>query len=142
MIDINKNNRVSIDENGILTIHTDNATWVHGDVTTEIKGDYVISSDALNKLMVLMTENPMMLCYAHTAWHAHDYTPMVYNKLITTDKGIAEEIEKMNIAYKKAHDELEVVKRERDLEKSKRVSFEKKIEEFNKTRHWWERKLE
>jgi hypothetical protein len=83
----------------------------------------------------------MMLCYAHTAWHAHDYTPMVYNKLITTDKGIAEEIERMNIAYKKAHDELEVVKRERDWEKTKNENLTRKIEEYNQSRHCWERKI-
>lgn len=138
----NENNkRVHINEDGILTITNDNANWVNGDVTTEIKGDYNISADALNKLIVMMTENPMMICHTHTGWYNKDYSPKVYNTLITTDKDIVEEIEKINIAYKKAHDELEVVKRERDLEKFTRVSFEKKIEEFNKSRHWWERKI-
>lgn len=141
MTEINENNRVSIDENGILTIHTDNATWVQGDVTTEIKGDYVISSDALNKLMVMMTGNPMMLCYAHTAWHAHDYTPMVYNKLITTDKGIAEEIERMNIAYKKLREELEVVKAECRGVKLNYNAVMTQIKKFNDSRHYWERKI-
>jgi hypothetical protein len=142
MIEIDEKKQVSIDESGILTIHSDNAKWVQGDVTTEIKGDYVINSESLHRLMVMMTENPMLLCYVRTNWYYQDYYPNVHNTLITTDKEIAEELEKMNIAYKKAREELEVVKRERDLEKSKRISFEKKIEEFNKSRRWWERKLE
>lgn len=135
------NKRVTIDDSGILTICNDNAKWVHGDTSTNIEGDYVISAESLQRLMVMMTENPIMVCATNTGWYSHDYTPSVYNTLITTDKDIAEEVEKMNIAYKKAHEELEVVKRERDLEKFKRISFENKIEEFNKSRHWWQRKI-
>lgn len=142
MIEINEQKRVNIDDSGILTIGNDNAKWVHGDTSTNIEGDYVISAESLRRLMVLMTENPLMVCDIHTCWYSHEYTPSVYNTLITTDKDIAEEITKMNAAYKKAHDELEVVRRERDLEKFNRISFEKKIEEFNNSRHWWERKLD
>jgi hypothetical protein len=142
MIEIDEKKQVSIDESGILTIHSDNATWVQGDVTTEIKGDYVINSESLHRLMVMMTKNPMLLCYVRTNWYYQDYYPSVHSTLITTDKEIAEELEKMHKAYEKAKKELEVVKRERDLEKFKRISFEKKIEEFNKSRHWWQGKLE
>lgn len=142
MIEINEKKRVIIDDSGILTIGNDNGKWVHGDTSTNIEGDYVISAESLQRLMVMMTENPIMVCSTHTSWYTKDYMPNVSCELITTDKEIAEEVTKMNIAYKKANDELEVVKRERDLEKFKRVSFEKKIEEFNKTRHWWQCKLE
>lgn len=142
MIEINEKKRVSIDESGILTIGNDNAKWMHGDTSTNIEGDYVISAESLQRLMVMMTENPMMICYTNTGWYIKDYSPKVYNTLITTDKDIAEEIEKMNIAYKKAHEDLEVVKRERDWEKVKCGNLTRKIEEYNETRHWWERKLE
>ena len=141
MIGINDNKRVSIDDSGILTIGNDNAKWVHGDTSTDIDGDYVISSDSLRRLMVMMTENPMMLCYVHTSWYNKDYNPKVYSILITTDKDIAEEVERMNIAYKKAHEELEVVKRDRNWEKVKCENLTRKIEEYNNSRHWWERKL-
>lgn len=141
MIEINEQKRVNIDDSGILTIGNDNAEWVHGDTSTNIDGDYVISAESLQRLMVLMTENPMMVCSTHTSWYISDYTPRVNNTLITTDKEIAEEVEKMNIAYKKAHEELEVVKRERDWEKAKNENLTKKIEGYNKSRHCWERKL-
>lgn len=156
MIEINEKKRVNIDDSGILTIGNDNGKWVHGDTSTNIEGDYVISAESLQRLMVMMTENPMMICNTYTSWYAKDYMSNVSCELITTDKEISEEVtkmniaykkayeevERMNIAYKKANDELEVVKREKDLEKVTRINFEKKIEEFNKTRHWWERKLE
>lgn len=142
MIEINEKKRVNIDESGILTIGNDNAKWVHGDTSTNIDGDYIISAESLRRLMVMITENPIMVCTTHNRWYLKDYMPNVSCELITTDKEITEEITKMNVAYKKANDELEVVKRERDLEKVKRVNFEKKIEEYNKSRHWWERKLE
>lgn len=142
MIEINEKKRVNIDDSGILTIGNDNGKWVHGDTSTNIEGDYIISAESLQRLMVMMTENPIMVCSTHTSWYAKDYMPNVSCELITTDKEITEEITKMNVAYKKANDELEVVKRERDLEKFKRISFEKKIEEFNKSSHWWQRKLE
>lgn len=141
MIEINEKKRVSIDEAGILTIGNDNAKWVHGDTSTDIEGNYVISAESLKRLMVLMTDNPIMVCSTHTSWYIKDYMPKVSCELITTDKDIAEEVEKMNIAYKKAHEELEVVKRERNWEKVKCENLTRKIEEYNKSRHWWERKL-
>lgn len=141
MIEIDEKKQVSIDESGILTIHNDNAKWVQGDVTTEIKGDYVISGESLQRLMVMMTKNPMLLCYVRTNWYYDDYSPSVHNTLITTDKDIAKELKEMNKAYEKAKEELEVVKRERDWEKVKNENLTKKIEEYNKSRHCWERKI-
>lgn len=141
MIEIDEKKRVSIDESGILTIGNDNAKWVHGDTSTHIDGDYIISTESLQRLMVMMTENPMMICHIHTDWYNRDYSPKVYCTLVTADKDIAEEIAKMNKAYKKAHEDLEVVKHERNREKVKCVNLTRKIEAFNDSRHWWERKL-
>ena len=141
MIEINEKKRVSIDDSGILTISNDNAKWVHGDTSTDIEGNYVISADDLRRLTVMMTENPIMVCSTQTGWYIKDYSPQVYNTLITTDKDIAEEVERMNIAYKKAYEELETIKCERNREKVKCENLTRKIEEYNKSRHWWERKL-
>lgn len=141
MIEINEKKRVNIDGSGILTIGNDNAKWVHGDTSTNIDGDYIISAESLKRLMVLMTKKPIMVCSTHTSWYTKDYMPNVSCELITTDKDIADEITKMNIAYKKANEELEVVKRDRNWEKIKNENLTKKIEEYNKSRRWWERKL-
>lgn len=129
------NKRVRINEDGILTITNDNATWVNGDVTTEIKGDYNISADDLRRLMVMMTGQDMIVRNVNTWWYVDDYKPkLINNALITTNKAVAEEIEAMHEAYDKR------IKSERavayDYEKLK-----EKVEKFNKSRRWWERKI-
>jgi hypothetical protein len=131
----NNNKRVHINEDGILTIINDNANWVNGDVTTEINGDYNISADDLRRLMVMMTGQDMMVNSVHTWWYVDDYKPkLINNTFITTNKAVAEEIEAMHEAYDKR------IKSERavayDYEE-----LRKKIEKFNKSRRWWERKI-
>lgn len=133
------NKRVSINEDGILTITNDNATWVNGDVTTDINGDYNISADDLRRLMVMMTGQDMIVRNVHTWWYIDDYKPKLVNDvindaIITTNKAIAEEIEAMHKAYD------ERVKSERAATYDYN-ELQKKIEKFNKSRHWWERKL-
>lgn len=129
------NNRVRINEDGILTITNDNATWVNGDVTTEIKGDYTISADDLRHLMVMMTGQDMIVRDVHTWWYADDYRPkLVNNTLITTNKEVAEEIEAMHEAYDKR------IKSERAAAYDYN-ELKEKIEKFNKSRRWWERKI-
>lgn len=129
------NNRVRINEDGILTITNDNATWVNGDVTTEIKGDYTISADDLRRLMVMMTGQDMIVRDVHTWWYIDDYRPkLVNNTLITTNKEVAEEIEAMHEAYDKR------IKSEREAAYDYE-ELRKKIEKFNKSRRWWERKI-
>lgn len=131
----NNNKRVHINEDGILTITNDNANWVNGDVTTEINGDYNISADDLRRLMVMMTGQDMMVNSVNTWWYVDDYKPkLINNTFITTNKAVAEEIEAMHEAYDKR------IKSERavayDYEE-----LRKKIEKFNKSRRWWERKI-
>ena len=129
------NKRVRINEDGILTITNDNATWVNGDVTTEIKGDYTISADDLRRLMVMMTGQDMIVRDVHTWWYVDDYKPKLINtSLITTNKEVAEEIEAMHEAYDKR------IKSERAATYDYN-ELKKKIENFNKSRRWWERKI-
>ena len=131
----NNNKRVHINEDGILTITNDNATWVNGDVTTEINGDYNISADDLRRLMVMMTGQDMMVNSVHTWWYVDDYKPkLINNTFITTNKAVAEEIEAMHKAYDKRV----------ESERAAAYDYEelrKKIEKFNKSRRWWERKI-
>lgn len=129
------NKRVRIDESGILTIINDNATWVNGDTTTDIKGDYAIGEHDLKRLMVMMSGQDMMVKEVDTWWYTDDYArTKITNNLITTNKEIAEEIEEMHTTYnKKIKSEHKAT---RDYEELRR-----KVEEFNKSRRWWERKL-
>lgn len=131
----NNNKRVHINEDGILTITNDNANWVNGDVTTEINGDYNISADDLRRLMVMMTGQDMMVNSVHTWWYVDDYKPkLINNTFITTNKAVAEEIEAMHEAYDKRIKSERAVAYDYDR-------LREKIEKFNKSRRWWERKI-
>ena len=131
----NNNKRVHINEDGILTITNDNANWVNGDVTTEINGDYNISADDLIRLMVMMTGQDMVIHDIDTRWYVCDWEPAtVSSTVITTNKALAEEIESMHKAYdNRVKSENKAT---RDYEE-----LRKKIEKFNKSRRWWERKI-
>lgn len=130
------NKRIHINEDGILTITNDNATWVNGDVTTDIRGDYNIGADDLRRLMTMITgQDMMMITKADTWWYATDYKPKtIDNTIITTNKAIADEIEEMNKAY---HQRIK-------SEHAATYDYNKlkeKVEKFNESRHWWERKI-
>ena len=133
----NNSKRVHINEDGILTITNDNATWVNGDVTTEIKGDYNISADDIRRLMVMITEQDMIVHQIDSWWYVNDFgsDPKTFkDKLITTNKEVADEIEELNKAY---HQRIK-------SEHAARYDYKElkeKIEEFNKSRRWWERKI-
>lgn len=138
MIEINEKKRVRINEEGILTITNDNATWVNGDVTTEIEGNYIIDADDLRHLMVMITGQDIIVHHVDSWWYFNDFGSnprTVKDRLITTNKDIADEIEELNKAY---HQRVKSEKAATDDYKE----LQAKIEKFNKSRHWWERKLE
>jgi hypothetical protein len=129
------NKRVRINEDGILTITNDNATWVNGDVTTDINGDYNISANDLRRLMVMMTGQDMIIRDVHTWWYVDDYKPKIINNtVITTNTAVAEEIEAMHKAYDERTKSEKVARYDYN-------ELREKVEKFNKTRRWWERKI-
>ena len=129
------NKRVHINEDGILSIINDNATWVNGDVTTDISGEYTISANDLKRLTVMMTGQDMVLHDIDTRWYVCDWEPStVSSTVMTTNKALAEEIESMHKAYDNR------VKSENKATRDYKELL-KKIENFNKSRHWWERKI-
>ena len=136
--------RVRIDDSGILSISSDNATWVNGDVTTDIEGEYSISADDLRRLMVMMTGQDMMRVRTITnTWLYNHYSSPSSTSCtwITSNEAIAEEIEKMHVAYNKANSERENAKIENRNIKQKYNEVMTQIEKFNNSRHWWERKI-
>ncbi len=136
--------RVRVDESGILSIMNDNATWTNGDVTTDIVGEYSISADDLRRLMVMMTGQDMMRVrtIANTVLNIHyPCQPSTSCTWITSNEAIAEEIEKMHVAYDKANSECENAKIENRSIKRNYNAVMSQIKKFNNSRHWWERKI-
>jgi hypothetical protein len=136
--------RVRVDESGILSITNDNATWTNGDVTTDIAGEYSISADDLRRLMVMMTGQDMMHVRTIVNSWQHSHYPCqssTSNTWITSNEAIAEEVEKMHMAYNKANSDLEDAKIECRNVKLNYNAVMTQIKKFNDSRHWWERKL-
>lgn len=136
--------RVRVDESGILSISNDNATWVNGDVTTDIDGEYRISADDLRRLMVMVTGQDMMRVRTIVNSWQHSHYPCqssTLNTWITSNEVIAEEVDKMHVAYNKANSDLEDVKTECRNVKLNYNAVMTQIKKFNDSRHWWERKL-
>ena len=141
--DYESKKRVRVDDSGILSISTDNASWVNGDVTTDIEGEYTISADDLRRLMVMMTgQDTMQVRTVVTSW-LREYYPCNYthNTWITSNEAIAEEIERMHVAYNKANSDCENAKIENQNIKRNYNAVMTQIERFNNSRHWWERKI-
>lgn len=142
--DYESKKRVRVDESGILSISTDNATWVNGDVTTDIEGEYTISADDLRRLMVMITGQDMMRVRTIVNSWQHSHYPCqssTLNTWITSNEVIAEEVEKMHIAYNKANSDLEDAKTECRNVKLNYNAVMAQIKKFNDSRHWWERKI-
>lgn len=141
MADLESKKRVRIDESGVLSIANDNALWVNGDVTTDIAGDYTINADDLRRLMVMMTGQDMMqVRTVVSSWH-YPCESTTYNTWITSDETMATEIEKMHRAYDKANSDLDFASTALRNINRKYDDVVAQIEEFNKSRHWWERKI-
>lgn len=144
MADCESKKRVRIDNSGILSIENSNALWVNGDVTTDIAGDYIISADDLRRLMVMMTgQDTMQVRTVVNSWQYkhYPYESTTYNTWITSNEAMAEEIEKMHVAYNKANSDCENAKIENRNIKLNYNSVMTQIEKFNNSRHWWERKI-
>lgn len=142
--DYESKKRVRVDDSGILSISTDNATWTNGDVTTDIEGEYTISADDLRRLMVMMTGQDMMRVrtivntWQNIHYPSHPSTSCTW---ITSNEAIAEEIERMHVAYNKANSDCESAKIENRNIKRNYNAIMTQIEKFNNSRHWWERKI-
>lgn len=144
MTDLESKKRVRIDESGVLSIANDNALWVNGDVTTDIAGDYIINADDLRRLMVMMTGQDMMQVRTVVNSWQHRHYPCestTYNTWITSNEAIAAEIEKMHRAYDKANSDLDSESTALRNINRKYDEVMAQIEEFNESRHWWERKI-
>lgn len=105
-------NKVSISEEGKLVIHTDNATLIDGNVTTEI----------CNKTFEISGIDLMKI------------QAMLREKKVSciTFKDFLNQYSYIFIGENA--DNKEIVKRCTELET--------RIQEFNNSRHWWERKME
>lgn len=134
MIEINKNKRVVINEDGKVIISNDNALIEEHGTHSDISGNYAIDDISVCRLMTALNGS-----------HTIKETSIIYGlrhfSIFTNDEGINAKFEefkniidgdvKNNEAYKSKIEEL----------RARVFTLECQIEQFNSTRHWWERKL-
>jgi hypothetical protein len=153
MSEINENKRrVIIDENGKMTIYNDNATITADSTSYELTGDYHIGADSILRL----------LANAGTKSYLKErvfYTGHWDTLLLSKDEDILQHFDKMESRIKATYDTYEekIKRLEHEIDRLTKLQIEKdthlyearsrlsnindRINSFNSTRHWWERKL-
>lgn len=152
MPEIKDKRRVIIDENGKITIHNDNATITADNTSFELTGDYHIGADSV--LRLLANEGTKSYLKERTF-----YTTNFHTLLLSKDEDILQHFDKMESRCKATYDlyEEKIKRLEHDKDELTKLLIEKddyinearfrlsnindRINSFNSTRHWWERKL-
>lgn len=113
------NGEVLVDSNNRMVICTDNAMVENGVVSTDIQGKtFEISGTDVLRIQALLAEKKTTCIHTGGFW-GNSITYVIVGE---------------NAEYQEAV--------EQNIELNKRIAvLDKRIEEFNKSRHWWERKL-
>lgn len=152
MPEIKDKRRVIIDENGKITIHNDNATITADATSFELTGDYPIDADSVLRLLANEETKSYLKERSFCTGNFHTL-------LLSKDEDILQHFDKMESRCKATYDTYEekIKRLEHEKEELKKLLLEKdkniteaifrlsninnRINSFNDTRHWWERKL-
>lgn len=134
MIEINRNKRVVINEDGKVIISNDNALIEEHTTYSDISGNYAIDDISVLRLMTALnaihiTKESDLRCGSRylTIYSNNEDIKAKFEELKNT---INEDV-KNNEVYISKIAEL----------RDRVFALEYQIEKFNSTRHWWERKL-
>lgn len=134
MIEINRNKRVVIDEDGKVIVSNDNALIEEHGTHSDITGNYAIDDKSVLRLMAALNSIHIIKETDFRCCHR-------YISVFTNDKGFNAKFEELKNTIEGDVKNNEVYK-DKIVELQNRVStLEYQIEKFNSTRHWWERKL-
>ena len=126
--------RIYLDGNNKLVVETDNATIDgYNKTITNLNGKFTIDADEVAKLLSMINEKNMFSCYtlhgSQTKWYIGDANDLTHQL-------------ECEITLRK--------EREKTIEEKRQECFEidrentkllRKIENFNDSRHLWERKF-
>lgn len=134
MIDINEYKLVTIWDDGQVVVTNDNARIDAKETTSRIEGYYLIDADSVLKLLALQNDISFLRVNYFELGRTSFFSATKSDVFDAKIKEIKEYIEKGLPDVEKYKDE------NYDL-KTRFRKLEGQIEEFNSTRHWWERKL-
>lgn len=134
MIEINKNKRVVIQNDGQVAVYNDNARIDANGTTSRIEGDYLIDDDSVIKLCALQDD----IFYLRVNMFWINRTQFFS---VTKHDDFDAKIKEINEFLTRNLQSSEDYEKQIKVLKDRVSALEHQIEKFNFTRHWWERKL-
>lgn len=131
--------RIYLDEKNGLVVETDNCKQDMNGTTTKITGEFTVSAEDVLKLFAIVNKKDVVYPYISNLY----YIPREYNGgfIVTHDETIKKVVE---ASTKKIQERSkEAVERNIELRKKNNeiVVLRQKINAYNNSRHWWERKI-
>lgn len=134
MIEINRNKRVVLSEDGKVIISNDNALIEDHATHTDITGNYAIDDMSVLRLMAALNGT-----------HTIKETSLRYGdrllSIFTNDEDFNAKFEELKNTIEGDVKNNGIYKSEIAKLQRRVFALEYQIERFNSTRHWWERKL-
>ena len=124
---------IHLDENNKLVVNTNQGVVEEKESCAIIQGEFTIKAEDVAKLLSMINEKNIFsydtLNSSYRKWFIGDASELTHQ--IECEIKLREEVEKVlmekNLEYRQIYRE--------------RTSLITKINDFNETRHWWERKL-
>jgi hypothetical protein len=134
MIEINKNKRVVINEDGKVIISNDNALIEEHGTHSDISGNYAIDDISVLRLMTALNS-------VHTIKETYlRYGPRILS-IFTNNEDFIAKFEELKNTIEEDVKNTEANKFIIEELRARVFSLEYQIKKFNSSRHWWERKL-
>ena len=134
MIEINEKKSVTIWNDGQVVVTNDNAQIDANETTSRIEGHYLIDSESVLKLLALQNDMSFLLVRSFMLGRTSFFS-------VTKDNDFDAKIKEMKEFIEKDLPDLEKYRDENYDLKTRIRALERQIEDFNLSRHWWERKL-
>lgn len=123
-----------IDSNNQLCVENDNALIKNNETTTEIKGTYTIESSDVLKLLALLNDAVIK----QELWH-EDYGKYTYKGKIINN--LTEELKEIISKNEDLLNNLYECKKENEKLGKEIFDLKSKLNKFNNSRRFWERKF-
>lgn len=118
--------RIYLDDSNRLVVETNKGHIEHNESYAIIQGEFTIHANDVAKLLSMINENNVKCCY-----NIYSYFSQY---IAASENALTKDIEKLN-------QELQEVKKDRDAYLHENEQLGRLIDDFNETRHWWERKI-
>lgn len=134
MIEINKNKRVEINEDGKVIISNDNALIEEHGTHSDISGNYAIDDISVLRLMTALNGT-------HTIKETYLRCDHRVLYIFTNNEDLNAKFEELKNTIDANVINDTACKLKIKALGDRVTTLEHQIEQFNSTRHWWERKL-